>query len=128
LSHLWQVGFDKDGQPRYGPFADAETLISFNFRQKTRDLALAHDGDLLVFQKALDSDQPYHLMIFVEDRVENLAVYHNGATDDEAQIRVVRISDLMASPDPVWIPSVGNPHFLGVYEWNRLLPGNQKIL
>ena len=41
--------------------------------------AHARNGDLLVFQKALEGDQPYHLMIFVEDRPGNLAVYHNGA-------------------------------------------------
>ena len=82
----------------------------------------ARNGDLLVFQKALETDQPYHLMIFVEDRPGNLVVYHNGAAGDEAQVRVVRVRDLMESPDPVWIPSTDNPHFLGVYEWNRLRP------
>jgi hypothetical protein len=85
-------------------------------------LRLARNADLLVFQKALESDQPYHLMIFVEDRPGNLVVYHNGAGGDEAQVRVVRVSDLMESPDSVWIPSTDNPHFLGVYEWNRLRP------
>jgi uncharacterized protein len=128
LSHMWQVGFDKDGKPRFGSFADAETLLSFNFRKKTRDLALARNGDLLVFQKALESDQPYHLMIFVEDRAKDVVVYHNGARDEDAQVRVVSVADLMESPDPVWLPNAGNPHFLGVYEWNRLLPGNQKAL
>ena len=123
---IWQVGYGKEGKPRYGAFADAETLISFNFRKKTRDLGLARNGDLLVFQKALEDDQPYHLMIFVEDRPENLVVYHNGARGDDAQVRVVRMSDLMDSPDAVWIPTTANPHFLGVYEWNRLRPRNQQ--
>jgi len=128
LSRIWQVGFDKDGKPRFGSFADAETLISFNFRKKTRDLSLARNGDLIVFQKDLESDQPYHLMIFVEDRADNLVVYHNGAREEDAQVRVVRIADLMESPDPVWLPIANNPHFLGVYEWNRLTPGNQNVL
>ena len=128
LSRIWQVGFEKDGKPRFGSFADAETLIGFNFRKKTRDLSFARNGDLIVFQKALESDQPYHLMIFVEDRAKNLVVYHNGAREDDAQVRVVSVADLMESPDPVWLPHVNNPHFLGVYEWNRLLPGNQKAL
>jgi uncharacterized protein len=123
---IWQVGFETDGQRRYGAFADAETLIGFNFHNKGRNLSLAHDGDLLVFQKALEDDQPYHLMIFVEDRPDNLVVYHNGARGDEAQVRVVRVSDLLQSPDAVWIPSLDNPHFLGVYEWNRLRPRNQQ--
>ncbi len=128
LSRIWQVGFEKDGKPRFGAFADAETLIGFNFRKKSRDLSQARSGDLLVFQKNLESDDPYHLMIFVEDRPEALVVYHNGAAQADAQVRVVRIRDLMASPDPVWLPIANNPHFLGVYEWNRLLPGNQSVL
>jgi hypothetical protein len=125
---IWQVGLDRDGKPRFGAFADAETLIGFNFRKKALDAQHARNGDLLVFQKALESDQPYHLMIFVEDRPGNLVVYHNGAGGDEAQVRVVRVSDLMESPDPVWIPSTDNPHFLGVFEWNRIRPRNQETL
>lgn len=127
-SRIWQVGFAATGLPRYEPFADAETLIGFNFRKKTRDVTLARDGDLLVYQKGLAEEEPYHLMIYVEDRPENLAVYHNGAGGREAQVRVVRIRDLMASPDPVWIPGADNPYFLGVYEWNRIDPQNEKLL
>ncbi len=121
---IWQVGMERDGKPRYGAFADAETLIGFNFHKKTRDLTLAGNGDLLVFQKTLEDDQPYHLMIFVKNRPDNLVVYHNGARGEEAQVRVVRVTDLMDSPDTVWIPVTDNPHFLGVYEWNRLRPKN----
>jgi hypothetical protein len=128
ISHLWQMGLDPEGKPRFGAFADAETLIGYNFRKKTRDLSSARNGDLLVFQKALENDEPYHLMIFVKDRSRSLAVYHNGAKREEAQVRVVTIADLLQSPDPVWIPTADNPHFLGVYEWNRLIPGNQKLL
>ena len=128
ISHIWQMGIDREGRPRFGAFADAETLIGYNFRNKGRDLASALSGDLLVYQKALESDEPYHLMIFVKDRGGSLAVYHNGAEREEAQVRVVTIADLLQSPDPVWIPAGDNPHFLGVYEWNRLQPGNQELL
>ncbi|MFH0727607.1 MAG: DUF1175 family protein [Pseudomonadota bacterium] len=127
LSHyprIWQVGYDTDGGPAFGAFADAETLLSFNFRKKTRNLAAARNGDLLVFQKTMEDDQPYHLMIFVENRPTDLVVYHNGATGGEAQVRVVSVNDLMESPDAIWIPEPTNPHFLGVYEWNRLKPAN----
>jgi uncharacterized protein YfaT (DUF1175 family) len=41
---------------------------------------------------------------------------------------VVRVSDLLESPDPAWIPSARNPHFLGVFEWNRIRPGSQETL
>ncbi len=127
-ANVWRIGFDGEGAFRYGSFADAETLIGFNFRKKTRDVHLARDGDLLVFQKELLEKEPYHLMISVRNRTENLAVYHNGADGQEAQVRVVRIEDLMTSPDPVWIPAVDNPYFLGVYEWNRIDPQNAKVL
>jgi uncharacterized protein len=125
---IWQVGMTADGSPRLGAFADAETLIGFNFRMKTRDVNAASSGDLLVFQKDLENDEPYHLMIYVEDRPENLVVYHNGATGPEAQVRVVRLGDLFRSPDPIWMPTVQNPHFLGVFEWNRINPKNQHAL
>ncbi len=120
---IWQTGY-ADLKPKYGYFADAETLIGYNFRLKSRRLDTARSGDLLVYQKPLDSDEPYHLMLFAAGHPENLAVYHNGAQGDEAQVRVVRISELLESPDPVWNPSSENPYFLGVYEWNRLRPQN----
>lgn len=120
---IWQTGLT-NGQPRYGHFADAETLIGYNFRLKSRDLAAAQSGDLLVYQKPLINDEPYHLMLFAAGHPENLAVYHNGAQGDEAQVRVVSVAELLQSPDPVWIPSPENPYFLGVYEWNRLAPQN----
>jgi hypothetical protein len=120
---IWQVGYDADGTARFGSFADAETLIGFNFRKKSRDMGSARDGDLLVFQKAMEDDQPYHLMIFVENRPEDLVVYHNGAPGPDARVRVTRLGDLMRSPDPVWIPAIDNAHFLGVYEWKRIRPG-----
>jgi uncharacterized protein YfaT (DUF1175 family) len=119
---IWETGLTREGKVRFGAYADAETLIGFNFRKKTGDLENARTGDLLVYQKAVEDEQPYHLMIFVENRPENLAVYHNGARGDEAQVRIVQVRELLDSPDPVWIPRPDNPHFLGVYEWNRLRP------
>jgi len=120
---IWQTGLDR-GSPQFGYFADAETLIGYNFRLKSRSLNSARDGDLLVYQKPMVNNEPYHLMLFAAGRKQNLAVYHNGAQGDEAQVRVVRIGELLESPDPVWIPSAENPYFLGVYEWNRLRPQN----
>ncbi|WP_020483797.1 DUF1175 family protein [Methylomonas sp. MK1] len=120
---IWQTGLN-NGQPRYGHFADAETLIGYNFRLKSRDLASAQSGDLLVYQKPLVNDEPYHLMLFAAGHPENLAVYHNGAQGADAQVRVVSVAELLQSPDPVWVPRAENPYFLGVYEWNRLAPQN----
>lgn len=118
---IWQIGM-RDDKPNFGFFADAETLIGYNFRLKSRSLESARNGDLLVYQKPLYTDEPYHLMLFVAGRAESVVVYHNGAHGNEAQVRVVRIHELLDSPDPVWIPSNENPYFLGVYEWNRLHP------
>lgn len=120
---IWQTG-QSEKQPHYGYFADAETLVSYNFRLKSRQLQSARSGDLLVYQRPMDYDEPYHLMLFASGRRENLAVYHNGAQGAEAQVRVVRIAELLESPDPLWIPSTENPYFLGVFEWNRLRPQN----
>lgn len=120
---IWQTGLN-NGQARYGHFADAETLIGYNFRLKSRDLASAQSGDLLVYQKPLVNDEPYHLMLFVAGHPENLVVYHNGAQGTDAQVRVVSVAELLQSPDPVWVPRAENPYFLGVYEWNRLAPQN----
>lgn len=127
-SGIWRISGGAGGGTVFAPFADAETLIGYNFRLKGRTLDVARDGDLLVYRKALEADMPYHLMIFVEGRAENLVVYHNGARGEDAGVRVVRARDLLESPDPVWIPVDDNPHFLGVYEWNRLRPGSQKVL
>ncbi|WP_246598823.1 DUF1175 family protein [Methylogaea oryzae] len=120
--HIWQVGVDSGGKPRRGDFADAETLVGYNFRHKSQSLQAARSGDLLVYRKPLENDQPYHLMLYVENAPHDLAVYHNGAHGADAQVRVVRAEELFRSPDPVWIPAGDNPHFLGVYEWNRLRP------
>ncbi len=119
---IWQTGTEKDASPRFGAFADAETLIGYNFRNKGPNLDLAKNGDLLVFRKGLEMEEPYHLMIFVRDRTGNLAVYHNGEKGNEGGVRIVTVGDLMDSPDPVWIPDIRNPHFLGVFEWNRIKP------
>jgi uncharacterized protein YfaT (DUF1175 family)/uncharacterized protein YfaP (DUF2135 family) len=125
---IWQTGMEKDAGPRFAAFADAETLIGYNFRNKGPNLRSARNADLLVFRKGLEMEMPYHLMIFVEGRRENLAVYHNGASGNEGRVSVVRVSDLMDSPDPVWIPDATNPHFLGVFEWNRIKPDAQEML
>ena len=125
---IWQTGIEKDSSRHFEAFADAETLIGYNFRNKGPNLRCARNADLLVFRKGLELEMPYHLMIFVEGRRENLAVYHNGAAGNEARVSVVRVSELMDSPDPVWIPDATNPHFLGVFEWNRIKPGAQEML
>jgi uncharacterized protein YfaT (DUF1175 family) len=121
---LWEVGVDAAGRPRFDDFADAETLVGYNFRREPIAVADARAGDLLVFRKTLAADEPYHLMIAGGrgPGARPIVVYHNGADGDDAAVRVVTLDELARSPDPVWIPDARNPHFLGVYAWKRFRP------
>lgn len=133
---LWHTGFTNDGLPRFDFFADAETLIGYNFRLKGRDVTEAESGDILAFRKDLAGESPYHLMIFGGPDVRRgVVVYHTGSEPEEIPrrvgvvpkpvppaVRIVRLSELSTSPDPIWIPVASNPHFLGVFEWKRFRP------
>jgi uncharacterized protein YfaT (DUF1175 family)/uncharacterized protein YfaP (DUF2135 family) len=130
---LWHTGYSSEGAPRFDFFADAETLLGYNFRLKARDVKDAEVGDILAFRKDLGGEAPYHLMIFGgPDSRRGVVVYHTGSELEKLPrrvgiaphvappaVRVVRVSELMATPDPVWIPTARNPHFLGVFEWKR---------
>jgi len=121
---LWEVGFDRRGAERFDDFADAETLVGYNFRREPIAAADARAGDLFVYRKSLTADEPYHLMIAGGrgPGTRPIVVYHNGADGDDAAVRVVTLDELARSPDPVWIPDARNPHFLGVYAWKRFRP------
>lgn len=121
---LWEIGFDAGGAERFAAFADGETLIGFNFRRVADRPDQALPGDLLVYRKALEADEPYHLMLVGArgPQGRGTVVYHNGASGPDAAVRVVRFRDLYDSPDPTWIPRAANPHFLGVYSWTKLRP------
>lgn len=117
---IWITAFDNDGAPVFGNFADAETLISYNFVLESRDFEQAKLGDILVFRKELESLSPYHLMLYAPGPSGKYVVYHNGGQNNEGQVRVVRADDLFSSPDPSWRPNRNNPFFLGVYKWKGL--------
>jgi uncharacterized protein YfaT (DUF1175 family) len=133
---LWQTGFAATGEPRFDYFADAETLIGYNFRLRGRSLDVARPGDVFAYQKDLTGDQPYHLMIFAgPDARRGVVVYHTGAeiprpkrrpaeipAREAPSVRVVSLSELERSADPIWIPEATNPHFMGVFEWKRFKP------
>lgn len=127
--NIWATGFDGQGHERFGAYADAETLVGHNFRRVAMRPEDGLPGDLLVYRKALEADEPYHLMLLAgEDRAgrelagRGLAVYHNGSAGPDAAVRIVPLADLDRSPDPVWIPDERNPHFLGVFRWNKFRP------
>jgi uncharacterized protein YfaT (DUF1175 family) len=133
---LWHTGFASDGSPRFDFFADAETLLGYNFRLKGREVSQAESGDILAFRKDIAGESPYHLMIFGgPDIRRGVVVYHTGSEPEVVPrrvgitpkpippaVRVVRLSELSTSPDPIWIPVASNPHFLGVFEWKRFRP------
>lgn len=127
---FWDIGFDARGVRRSGPFADAETLVAHNFLLKGRNIEVAEPGDLVVYKKSETASEPYHLMIFAgpgggKTRAARV-VYHTGAAGAAGQVRIVSVDDLMAAPDPEWIPIHTNPHFLGVFAWNRFPPMPQR--
>lgn len=114
---LWQT------QRGRGPFADAETLISRNFRRASAVVDDARPGDVLAFRPGALGPDAYHLMIYAGGaRGREVVVYHNGARGAEAQTRIVLLRDLVESLDADWRPVAANPRFLGVYEWNGLRP------
>ena len=124
---LWQTKNQPNGESRYGFFADAESLLAYNFRPKGKDLREAKPADLLVFEKQDVANQPFHLMFFAGSRAdrhgrEDLVLYHNGAAGAEAAVRVVSINELLTSADPTWIPRSDNPNFRGVFEWKKIRP------
>jgi uncharacterized protein YfaT (DUF1175 family)/uncharacterized protein YfaP (DUF2135 family) len=120
---IWQLGFDQQGHERFGDFADAETLVGYNFERIAASPQEGLPGDLLVYRKTLAADEPYHLMLLAgEAGPHGVAVYHNGAAGSDGEVRVVTIEDLDHSPDPVWIPEARNPNFLGVYRWKKFRP------
>jgi uncharacterized protein YfaT (DUF1175 family) len=133
---LWQTGFSSEGAPQFDFFADAETLVGYNFRLKGRDVSMAENGDILAYRKDIGAESPYHLMIFGgPDARRGVVVYHTGSEPEVVprrvgvvrklappSVRVVRVSELSSSPDPIWMPIPSNPHFLGVFEWKRFRP------
>jgi uncharacterized protein len=55
----------------------------------------------------------------------DVVVYDTGSVGDaRAEMRRVRLAQLLRFPIPRWRPTVGNPNFLGVYRWNILRGGN----
>ena len=133
---LWMTGFQKDGGAKHHSFADAETLLNYNFRIKGRSLDSAKAGDLLAYRRDTETGEQYHLMIFAgPDIARGVVVYHTGTEPErvprreghfiqkgEHQVRVLSATSLNSSPDPIWKPIQENPYFLGVFEWKHFNP------
>ncbi len=117
----------KDDKADYAEFADAKTLWRFNTFLVSRDVRMAHPGDLL-FYRQLEQNSPYHSMIYVgRSRLADahaegaIVVYHTGPLGkSRGEMRRVALNELMQHPSPRWRPVPGNSNFLGVYRWNIL--------
>lgn len=128
---IWRVSEDIDhieGGNGFKFFADAETLVSYNFRPRARSLDLAKPGDLLVYRRSMESAQPFHLMLVARAGPKGAVVYHNGRTGDDAAVRIVTFADLNSADDTTWMPLAKNPNFLGVYQWTKFQPERQSAL
>lgn len=118
--NIWEIGLESlPPTKRYGAFADAETLTSFNFRLKSRALADARPGDLLVYRRDFAGAEPYHLMMYAGGRPRPVVVYHTGVSTSETPVRVVALDELVHAADASWLPLAENPYFLGIYEWKK---------
>ncbi len=106
-------------QPRYGEFADAQTLVSLNARSVGRHTRALSAGDLLYFHQP-GQQQPDHLMIFVGrsrfDEGADWVVYHTGPSEDgPGEVRKVRLGDLQHHPATRWRALESNPNFVGIF-------------
>lgn len=110
-------------------FADAKNLMRHNTRRVGSTLERARPGDLLFYEQP-DQISSWHVMVYLgksqlESGVENWVVYHTGPVTQSAskhpgEMRRLRLSELLAHPQPRWRPVAGNPAFLGIYRWNIL--------
>lgn len=111
--------------PRYGEFADAQTIVRLNARSLGRDLRAARPGDLLYFRQP-QQRQPDHVMVFVGRSLfdpgdTDWVIYHTGPLDDSpGEVRKVRLADLVRHPAPRWRPVTVNPQFVGIFRLSLL--------
>lgn len=110
-------------------FADAKNLMRHNTRRVGPTLERARPGDLLFFEQP-DQSSSWHVMVYLgksqlESSGDNWVVYHTGPVTQSilkhpGEMRRLRVSELLAHPQPRWRPVAGNPAFLGLYRWNIL--------
>lgn len=115
----------------FAEFADARTLWQLNTFFVSRDVRLAHSGDLLFFRQ-LEQSSSYHSMITIgrshfthDPGGEDVLVYHTGPIGKQpGEMRRTTVRELLEHPSPRWRPVLGNSNFLGVYRWNILREGD----
>lgn len=120
---LWQV----DGAQK-APFADAETLLRYNFTLLGRDLgALSpQTGDILAFAQRPALSEPerldFHLMLIVTSvdpaHHSALALYHPG--DGRSEVHVRTLGTLQSEAPMEWRAVPENRAFLGLFRAKSL--------
>jgi len=110
----------RDG--KFGEFADARTLKSFNCQFVSRDRSQAQPGDLLFFYQPWVRKFPYHVMVYLgkariaANGANDWVVYHTGSSPaDNGTVKKVELSVLDHHPDARWRPVETNRNFLGFY-------------
>jgi len=107
----------------FAQFADAKTLMQWNTHLISRDIHVAHVGDLIFFRQ-LEQNSPYHSMVVTGEDAA-WVVYHTGPIGKaKGEMRRVAMEDLLHHPDVRWRPVPENSNFLGVYRWNILRDGD----
>jgi uncharacterized protein YfaT (DUF1175 family) len=101
-------------------FADARTIVRWNAKLVSRQIADSRPGDLLYFRQPTQP-QPDHLMIVVgrsalDGSADDFVVYHTGPDGTgPGELRKLRAADLARHPAPRWRPVASNPAFIGVF-------------
>jgi hypothetical protein len=112
--------------PRLAEFADAQTLVRYNARLVSREVAAARPGDLLYFHQPHQAS-PDHLMIVIgpssfESEGQDWIVYHTGPIDavNPGEVRKTRLLELRRHPATHWRPLPANTAFVGVFRLDIL--------
>lgn len=110
----------KISDSEFGVFADAYHLLKYNVEFVSKDFSKAKAGDILFFYHPSSIDMPYHSMIYTGDGV----LYHTGPIDsssnNEGELRYIRLDDLLKNFPIDWQPLPSNNKFLGFFRFKIL--------
>jgi hypothetical protein len=117
-----------DGAGRHIAFADAATLVRYNFTLLGRDEQARRglrSGDLVAFSRPGDGEEPVsHLMLVVRSddpaHFRPVVVYHPGQPG--VPVRVGALDELVRDAPAAWRPIPENPAFLGFFRLKEWMP------
>lgn len=113
---LFITGKHEDGSWRYGAFADAATLLSWNMVPVGRRIDAAEPGDVVFFENMSNPRWPYHVMLYGgRDETGPLLIYHTG---ERGMVKRVSAGYLKGSGR--FALDDANRHYLGIYRFKIL--------